>query len=216
MGSDPGGYEITPLAKALNVFSSLYTVGTWRSVMSSVAVLPREEAEAVPSFEPAFDDVDGLLVEKKMGTKSGNLGGQVYLELGGFSKRNRLGFVHPPDVAYQFAGLAKGRPRFADVSFVARDRYPDNELPDGWTDFPPDLVVEVVSPHDNANSVDIKVQEWLASGVRLVWIIYPRTRSVVVRRANGTMEYIATSGALSGEDVVPGFTLAVADIFAAF
>ena len=184
--------------------------------MSSVAVPPREEAEATPSFEPAFDDVDGLLVEKKMGTKSGNLGGRVYLEFGGYATRTRLGFVHPPDVAYQFAGLAKGRPRFADVSFVARDRYPGNELPDGWTDFAPDLVVEVVSPHDNANSVDVKVQEWLASGVRLVWIIYPKTKSVVVRRADGTMEYVATSGTLSGEDVVPGFTLAVADIFATF
>ena len=182
--------------------------------MSSAAVLPREETSPTPSFEPAFDTVDGLLVEKRMGTKSGNLGGRIYLRLGGHVDAHRLGFVHPPDVAYQFPGLANGRPRFADVSFVAKGRYPDDELPDGWTEFAPDFVVEVVSPHDNANGVDLKVQEWLASGVRLVWVVYPATKHVLVRRADGTTIDVPMGGTLSCEDVVPGFTLAVADIFA--
>lgn len=129
--------------------------------MSSVAVPPREEALTSPSFEPAFDDVDGLLAKKRMGTKSGLTGIQVNWRLSAHVYANGLGTVLPSEVAFQFAGLAGGRPRFADVAFVTIERYPGGEVPDGWTDFAPDFVVEVVSPHDNATSLELKVQGWL-------------------------------------------------------
>ena len=125
----------------------------------------------------------------------------------------RLGTVLPSEVAFQFAGLAGGRPRFADVAFVGKGRYPGGEVPDGWTDFAPDFVVEVVSPHDNATSLDQKIQDWLACGVRLVWIVYPASKHVAVRRADGTSADVPMCGVLSGEDVIPGFELAVSDIF---
>jgi Uma2 family endonuclease len=182
-------------------------------VMSSVAVLPREETLAAPSFEPILDTVDGLVVEKRMGTKSGLTGNQINWRLSGHVHANGLGTVLPSEVAFQFAGLAGGRPRFADVAFVAKGRYAGGEVPDGWADFAPDFVVEVVSPHDNATSLDLKVQEWLACGVRLVWVVYPATKHVIVRRADGTSADVPMNGTLSGEDIVPGFMLLVSDIF---
>ena len=54
---------------------------------------------------------------------------------------------------------------------------------------------------------------FLAAGSRLVWVVYPRTRTVTVYRANGTVEELAVGRTLDGEDVVPGFALPVADVF---
>ena len=77
----------------------------------------------------------------------------------------------------------------------------------------PDLVLEVVSPNDKADEVDAKARVWLSAGVRLVWVVYPAGRYVQIWRANGDIEVRREGQELDGEDVVPGFTMLVAEIF---
>jgi Uma2 family endonuclease len=79
--------------------------------------------------------------------------------------------------------------------------------------FAPDLAVEVVSQHDTAAEVQEKVDLYLNAGTRLVWLFYPSVEQVLVHRADRTSTTILQDGFLDGEDVLPGFKIAVADLF---
>ena len=103
--------------------------------------------------------------------------------------------------------------RAPDVAFVSVARLPPLEERDGFFPGAPDLAVEVVSPGDTASEVFEKVQEYLTAGTRLVWVADARLQRVTVYRANGTVQFHGPDDALSGEDVLPGFTLAIRDIF---
>ena len=78
----------------------------------------------------------------------------------------------------------------------------------------PDLAVEVVSPSDSANEIQEKVNEYLDVGVRLIWVVYPIQHTVTVYAADRAGRLLNEADTLDGGDVLPGFSLAVADIFA--
>lgn len=102
--------------------------------------------------------------------------------------------------------------RAPDVAFVAKDR-----LSQGMTGkyFPaaPDLAVEVVSPNDTATQVQDKVQDWLRHGVRLVWVVEPKTRTVTIFRPDGSANVLQSTDTLSGEDVLVGFEFGLGRLF---
>jgi Uma2 family endonuclease len=103
--------------------------------------------------------------------------------------------------------------RAPDVSFVATDRLPPGGLPRGFIPGPPDLAVEVISPEDSAAEVDVKVQEYLAHGTRLVLVVQPRTQTVTVYRPDGGARILRSGDSIDGQDVLPGFSLPVDEIF---
>jgi Uma2 family endonuclease len=102
--------------------------------------------------------------------------------------------------------------RAADVAYVGPERL-DQARVRGYPNFAPDLVVEVVSPGDTASEVHEKVMEWLEAGARLVWALYPRTRSVVVHRPGGEARVLRADDTLDAEPVLPGFSCRVGDLF---
>lgn len=80
----------------------------------------------------------------------------------------------------------------------------------------PDLCVEVISPNDIYTEVDEKVNRYLADGVRLVWVINPRTASVQVHTADSIHSARLTDEhSLSGGDVLPDFKTVVSALFVA-
>jgi Uma2 family endonuclease len=87
-------------------------------------------------------------------------------------------------------------------------------LPKGWGTLVPDLVVEVVSTWDTNKQVQEKAKDWLDAGVRLLWIVYPDARTVHVHRPGQELRVLSEDGVLDGEEVVPGFSLPVGEIFA--
>ena len=70
-----------------------------------------------------------------------------------------------------------------------------------------------MSPGDTVYEVDEKVQEWLAAGVRLVWVVNPKQRKVTVYRSPTEVAILTAQDELDGQDVVPGFRYRVGDIF---
>ena len=79
----------------------------------------------------------------------------------------------------------------------------------------PDLAAEIVSPSQYHPEMDAKARLFLARGVRLVWVIWPTAQEIDVWRP-GSMTPVATlhaSDTLDGLDVLPGFTLPVAELF---
>jgi len=100
-----------------------------------------------------------------------------------------------------------------DASFVAKNRLPDGPLPKAYFPGQPDLAVEVISPNDRASEVQTKVREWLNHGTKLVWIVEPASRTVNVYRADGSAALLDISAVLDGEEVLPGFTMALESLF---
>jgi Uma2 family endonuclease len=98
------------------------------------------------------------------------------------------------------------------IAFVQRSGVPAN--PDAYPELAPDLVVEIVSPSQTGPSIEEKTSIYLAAGVRLIWIVDPVRRTVGVRRQGATERLLAVRDILDGEDVLPGFQVPVAQLFA--
>jgi Uma2 family endonuclease len=157
--------------------------------------------------------VNGELVERKLGWMSGLIGGNLHGFLWHFCRTNRVGWVAPGESSYQCFPDAQEKVRKPDVSFIRIERFTPAQRLQGHCRLVPDLVGEVVSPNDFYADVEVKVDEYLQAGVRLVWVLNPRTRSVRVHRADGSVTDLDEADELSGEDVVPGFRCPVRDLF---
>jgi Uma2 family endonuclease len=105
------------------------------------------------------------------------------------------------------------RVRAPDVAFISRERLPEGRLPDGFIRGAPDLAVEVLSPSDDAVDVQPKVRDYLEAGARLVWVIAPRAKAATVYRADGSARWLRENEPLEGEDVLPGLTIRLAELF---
>ena len=101
--------------------------------------------------------------------------------------------------------------RAPDAAFIAKDRLPSRDTR-GYPALAPDLVVEVLSPDDRPGEILAKVGDWLSAGCRLVWVVDPERRVARVYRHDGTEAIMDETGALDGEDVLPGFSCALASI----
>lgn len=163
-------------------------------------------------IEPGFDMVDGVLVERDMGYTSDYFGFRIGTFVNIHVLASNLGHVAGSNGGFQYAALDNGRLKFPDVSFIAAERMAGG-LPKGWVTFPPDLVIEVVSPNDEADEVQQKVGQWLAGGVRLVWVVYPEAREVVVHHPDRHSQTLVLGEELGGEDVLPGFRVALSELF---
>jgi Uma2 family endonuclease len=104
--------------------------------------------------------------------------------------------------------------RGPDVSFWSFERLPAEQEPEGYPEVAPDLVVEVLSPHDRRKKMLEKVHELLTRGVRMVWIIDPEDRTVEIYRSPDEGRILRENAMLTGDDVLPGFSCRVAELFA--
>jgi Uma2 family endonuclease len=98
-----------------------------------------------------------------------------------------------------------------DFAFVTLARAPQ-PFSEGYIPYAPDLAVEVVSPGNTAAEIDEKVRQYLKYGTRIVWIVYPASKSVTVHTPSGARSLDA-DGRLEGGDLLPDFALRVTDIF---
>ena len=111
--------------------------------------------------------------------------------------------------------MKNGNKRSPDIAFFAKERLQGlEELPTGFLEGAPDLVVEILSPGDTVAEIEDKIAEYFANGTRLLWVISPGQHYVLVYRSGYEPQRLFTSADfLEGEDVVPGFTFPVADLF---
>ncbi len=170
-----------------------------------------DELDEREFFAPeGYEAIDGRLVEKPMSEKASWVGGEIYLLIALFLKSKALGRAYPQDTAFR---CFPGRPlhiRKPDAAFVRAERL-SPELSDKDIAVPPDLVVEVVSPHDTVLELDQRIADYRSVGVPLIWVVNPNIRTVQVLRADRSGTTFTDGDTLSGEDVLPGFTCKVAD-----
>ncbi len=101
-----------------------------------------------------------------------------------------------------------------DIVFVAKHRLPRRSEWAGFLALAPDLAVEVVSPGDTVSEVNGKTLAYLDAGVRAVWLVDPRRRIVTIHTPDGLARMLREGDELTGGDVLPGFAMPVAELFA--
>jgi Uma2 family endonuclease len=103
--------------------------------------------------------------------------------------------------------------RAPDVAFISQQRLEEIGDVEGYWPGAPDLAVEVISPNDNYTEVEDKVLAWLDAGTRMVLVVNPRTETVTVYRSLSDVTILTKNDTLEGKDAVPGWTLAIEDLF---
>lgn len=111
--------------------------------------------------------------------------------------------------------LPNGAVRSPDASWIRLDRWNalTREQKRKFAPICPDFVVELMSPSDDKKDLQAKMLEYITQGARLGWLIDPEARSVEIHRPERAVEVLINPQSLSGEDVLPGFTLEMKGIF---
>jgi Uma2 family endonuclease len=118
------------------------------------------------------------------------------------------------EVRFIFGPEEDRRTYLPDFSYVVAHRLPaEPDKINGPFLGPPDLAVEILSPDDQPGRVLDKILFYLDKGVRMVWVVDPVERSVRVYRPDGYRRILLAGDTLAGGDLLPGFSVAVADLF---
>ena len=183
------------------------------SIAPSPALTP-EELLLMPDEGQGIELVHGELRERNVRLRSSRIAGQIVFYIQSLARASDLGWVFGPGLGYRCFTDDLNRVRRADASFIALDRMPLAAYEDeGHTTTVPDLVAEVVSPNDLSHEVDEKRDEWLAAGVKIVWVVTPGVDTVEVYRQDGGHDFLRINDTLTAEGVLPGFSCPVADLF---
>jgi Uma2 family endonuclease len=153
-----------------------------------------------------------LTMRPPAGYDHGRIASRIFLRLGIHVEQHGLGEVHGGDTGFQIR-QNPDTVRAPNVAFIASARIPATRV-SGFFQGPPDLAVEVISPNDRTSQVAAKIQDWLDAGCRTVWVVDPELHTVTVYRSRSNIVVLRATEQLSGDDIVPGFTIAVAELFA--
>jgi Uma2 family endonuclease len=159
-----------------------------------------------------YELIDGELKEKVVGTRALFIASRIADRLNA-TFYPRVGFAVVEAMIYCFAPRNHGRK--PDVTYVKLDRLPDKAIPEGDLLIAPDLVVEVLSPSNTGIDLEDKLDEYLAAGVPMVWIVNPDRRTIRVYRNDGTTRLFRADDKIADEPLLPGFSLKAGDVFPA-
>jgi Uma2 family endonuclease len=169
------------------------------------------EFAAMP-LEGVWELVDGEPVEMMA---SGGRAGWITLRIGSrleqFTSSHHLGWVFSAETGFVLFP-DRETVRSPDAAVVLRERL--TEPPESFVPLAPDLAVEVLSPTDRMADALGKVAMYLDAGVKLVWLVDPATRTVGIFRPDAAPTTLREGDALDGGEVLPEFTVPVAEIFA--
>jgi len=144
-----------------------------------------------------------LVVREPAGYHHGDVAARLLVAIANHVNANGLGRVFAAETGFTLT-RNPDTVRAPDVAYISAARLPDPP-PREFAELAPDLAVEVLSPDDRPGEVLAKVADWLSAGARLVWVVDPMRVIARVYRADGTESMVDETGALQGEDVLPGF-----------
>jgi Uma2 family endonuclease len=173
-----------------------------------------EELLAMPDDGSRYELVRGEL--RRMppaGSEHGYLAMRIASRLERHADANGLGRVYAAETGFKLAS-DPDTVRAPDAAFVSRTRIEEAGRIAGYWPGPPDLAVEVVSPGDTHAQVVEKALTWLEAGCRMVLVADPDRRTVTVYRSLDNIRILTEGGSVDGADVVPGWRLPVAELFA--
>jgi Uma2 family endonuclease len=182
--------------------------------MSTTTVITADELLAMPmGMGKRYELVAGeLRVMSPAGWRHGRIVSRLNSKLEAFADEQDLGVVFGAETGFRLASNPD-TVRAPDVSFIAKKHLPQQEPKDGFWPGAPDLVAEVLSPGDRTGEVDEKIDAWLSAGSSVVWIVNPKLKTVTVYRSRSDVQSLAAGDMLTGELIIPGFSLPIDELF---
>lgn len=173
-----------------------------------------DELLAMPDDGYRYELVKGELIRMApTGDEHGDITMALATALNNHVKINSLGKVYAAETGFKLES-DPDTVRAPDIAFVSRERWQSTGRLPGFRAGAPDLAVEVLSPSDRVSRVEGKVAQWLEAGARVVWVASPKLHTVTVYRSLIDIVTLTEKDNLDGGDVVPGFQIKVAEIFA--
>ncbi len=147
-----------------------------------------------------------LIIMAPTGGETGNRNIEIAYQIQAWSRQNKLGKAFDSSTGFK---LPNGANRSPDVSWITIERWKSltQEQRQKFLPLCPDFVVELCSPSDSLVKTQEKMREYIANGTRLGWLIYPQRKRVEIYRTGTDVEVLDNPTTLSGEYVLPGFTL---------
>jgi len=183
------------------------------------SIATAEELFRLPDAGMGYELVNGHIVERPASTETHYIAGQLMAALMTYSEKLQPLWV-TTQYPFRCSPGSSGQVRRPSVAALAWERI---TLPRDDDYFPcpivPDVVAEVVAARQAANDVETRLAEWLAAGVKVVWVLHPMTRTIRVHgevgfTANGAgFMFLRPTDKLMAPSVLPGFSVPVAELF---
>ena len=165
-----------------------------------------------PNLRFETDKYGKLIVMSPTGSLTGERNSDLNYQVQSWNRQYKLGVVFDSSAGFR---LFNGAIRSPDVSWIASDRW--NSLSDkqkrGYAPIDPDFVIELLSPTDNLAEAQQKMHEYMDCGVKLGWLINPDSKEVEIYRNGRDKEILNNPSSVSGEDILPGLTVDLTEIF---
>jgi Uma2 family endonuclease len=152
-----------------------------------------------------------LVIMSPTGGETGNRNFDLLGQLWFWNRQNNLGKAFDSSTGFK---LPNGATRSPDASWIKQERW-DILTPQQrkkYLPLCPDFAIELVSESDDLADTQAKMREYIQNGLHLGWLINPQDKQVEIYRSNQEVEILSSPTSLSGEDVLPGFILDLANI----
>jgi Uma2 family endonuclease len=149
-----------------------------------------------------------LIIMTPVGGESGNREADLIIDLGIWNRQTSLGFTFSSSTIFK---LPNGADRSPDAAWIRRQRW-EALTAEQRRKFPPiapDFVIELRSATDEIETLHQKMQEYIDAGVLLGWLINPQQQQVEIYRPKQDVEVRNLPTQLSGENILPGFSLSL-------
>ncbi|MBI4582899.1 MAG: Uma2 family endonuclease [Planctomycetes bacterium] len=147
-----------------------------------------------------------------VGGEHGSIQINLAIHVGGHIKSQDLGAVSGGETGYKLES-DPDTIRAPDLGFVVKARLPEGGVPKKFWPFQPDLAIEIVSPSDSYEDVELKVREWMQAGTREVWVVNPRLKEIKIHRPNQPAKVFRSGEILQSHELLPGLSLKIGDVF---
>ncbi len=180
---------------------------------TDLLITTADELFEMPADGFRYELVRGVLKQMSpAGAEHGRIGAFLCTHLTNHAQLNRLGYTYNADTGFKIT-LNPDTVLAPDVSFVTRERAQTIRDMRKYLPFAPDLAIEILSPSDSYSETVEKVDEWIAAGTRAVVLVDPRRKRVTIYRSQTQVVELKEGESLEVPEVVPGWSVAVAEIF---
>lgn len=153
-----------------------------------------------------------LIIMPPTGSESGRKNSKLIVRIGIWNEREQLGELFDSSTGFK---LSSGATKSPDVSWIESSRWQaiPKEQQRKFAPIDPDFVIELMSSTDDREELQQKMVEYMNCGIKLGWLICPDEKQVEIYRNGRDEEILDNPSSLSGEKVLPGLILDLADIF---
>ncbi|MBW4594744.1 MAG: Uma2 family endonuclease [Brasilonema angustatum HA4187-MV1] len=153
-----------------------------------------------------------LIIMPPTGGQTGSHNSEINADFVIWNRQTKLGKVFDSSTGFK---LPNGANRSPDVTWIRQERWDllTSEQKEKFPPIVPDFVLELMSPSDNLQKTQEKMQEYMENEVKLGWLIDRKTRRVEIYRLGQAVEVLESPTELSGEDILPGFILDLRTVF---